>query len=378
MIPRHFLIIDPYLLIYPEDEPTPLKQDVALHFVNNLWQLNQLINHPQYEVGISEACIAVIKHHPRSAFNSSFMRQICHISSRKLGDISKMLEQVIDNIRDGLPFKNAINRIETSKFIYDINRKSIVFDPMDYCNRLPYDTIRNEFLYMVGELTFAHKQHISPIDVFENLTLLTSYYPYMPAWAKTELKTYVYVTYLLDDSPEEAHVEARIPIESNLTKLLNTSSTRPYASLKEIIDYIQYKHRDIFLISKQLNDDIKKHPDKLRNSYDIESAIESLKIWLYFFESHLVDHSEKYASDYATFMYDTRAQFRISDASETVKRNPRLKNERKAQFNGKAYEAFLHVKLSQGTRIHFLPIQQEGKHAILLGKIGGHLPTARF
>lgn len=381
MSPRHFLLIDPYLLIYPEDESIPLKQDVALRFVANLLQFSKLLDHPHYAIGISEDCREVIKHHPRSAFNSNFMNQIYEITSRKIGDIAKALDkQVLRRIRKGIDYKSALNEIDENIFVYEINRDTIVIHPIEYYDRLPTDMIRKQFLYMIGELTFARNQQIFPIAVFENITLLTAYYPQKPDWAKDVLDTYLYVNHLLDMpdmDPPPNEIEDHIPIESALSELLHVPTSSNYSSLQEIVEYIQRKHTDKFLISKELNDDMKKSPDKLRHSKNLEGAIESLRVWLRYYEERVSTQGEDSASIYANQMYQNNANYRITDASKTVKRNPKLEKERKIRYNGKEYKAFLHVKLS-GTRVHFIPIPHNERYAILLGKISGHLPTARF
>ncbi|GEM_PF-4601994 len=372
---KQFLIIDPYLLIYP-DATSKLDRTLVARFISNLNMWSEIVQLSSYEVGITQDSIDFIKHHPRSILNGIFIEELLDFTHQNLGTINILIAPIVSKLKNALAFAQALNEIDDDILIYEI--KSTAIAPSDFIERLP-EYLREEFLMMLGHLVFARQQQIVPIATFEQVLFATTFYTREdPDW----LTPYLYISVSVDyETTADDDIEKlQNPVQDQLEIVKTTQDLPPEAvtsrTLADVLDAIQNKYPNSFLISQELQTHVKKNRDTLTDANRIEYAIEGLHHWLDVYrQKRDANYTEYLAFEEARRIYRQKASHDITGASKTVSRTPSLSNERLVRYNGNTYYAHWHIKITP--RIYFTAIPTEDTYMVLLGKITAHLSTAR-
>lgn len=162
----------------------------------------------------------------------------------------------------------------------------------------------------------------------------------------------------------------------NAVTVLNIADEKSIESV--ISSYKKFEHRGQYMKDfSDLLDSNKTHFTNLKFSDRIDKQLDSLDKCFFSEVLKALCDIECLFSFYDVTPNKIKSLFpKCSGESETVRNNPKLKNERSFSFDGEQIECLEHIKFNDGLRIHY---HANFKDKICyIGYIGSHLPTAKY
>jgi len=372
----YFFITDPHFFICPTDSGAQPTAKMALRFLNRLNSWAELFREDEYRVGISDDCLALLKSHPYSLFNSLFRIQLSLLLTTQF---TSVLNKVLGVFEEKMPeFSRALDLIDPNKLLFEL--KQTTYTPVEFGQRLPLD-FHQPFADMLGHLTFGQAQHVFPITAFQNVQFLSAWSDLEElTWRQYDMRLYTaaHVEYFLDEGMDNVESIAN-PVQGEF-ELVQTASTVPditpirtVHTLGDVLEKVCARYSNRLFISRELEDQLKQ-PKSYSNADQILRAIEGLVLVLLdaYNRPHLPDTPYKSPST----IYQEQRSHEIGDESGSVHQDERLRSYRRIHFDDQELYAYLHVKTTP--RIHFAVTQFNGQNVIVLGPIVRHLPTADY
>ena len=165
-------------------------------------------------------------------------------------------------------------------------------------------------------------------------------------------------------------------VADNVVTVLNIAAEKSIGSI--ILSYKKFEQREQYMKDfSDLLDSNKTHFTNLKFSDRIDKQLDSLDKCFFSEVLKALCDIECLFSFYDVTPNKIKSLFpKCSGESETVRNNPKLKNERSFSFDGEQIECLEHIKFNDGLRIHYHANFKD--RICYIGYIGRHLPTARY